>query len=87
MLLTDAHPNQRQVCIVTGKHWETDSTGGLSQDTVPATMLCVGGGYIGLELGTFYSKVGSKVTVVEARSYRDWETSSQSRYGPVSQSR
>ncbi|MBU6153458.1 MAG: dihydrolipoyl dehydrogenase [Bdellovibrionales bacterium] len=43
-----------------------DSTGGLSQDTVPATMLCVGGGYIGLELGTFYSKVGSKVTVVEA---------------------
>ena len=43
-----------------------DSTGGLSQDTVPGTMLCVGGGYIGLELGTFYSKVGSKVTVVEA---------------------
>ena len=43
-----------------------DSTGGLSQDTVPGTLLCVGGGYIGLELGTFYSKVGSKVTVVEA---------------------
>ena len=43
-----------------------DSTGGLSQDTVPGTLLCVGGGYICLELGTFYSKVGSKVTVVEA---------------------
>ena len=43
-----------------------DSTGGLSQDALPATLLCVGGGYIGLELGTFYSKVGSKVTIVEA---------------------
>ena len=43
-----------------------DSTGGLSQDAVPAKLLCVGGGYIGLELGTFYAKVGSKVTVVEA---------------------
>jgi dihydrolipoamide dehydrogenase len=43
-----------------------DSTGGLSQDAVPGTLLCVGGGYIGLELGTFYAKVGSKVTVVEA---------------------
>jgi dihydrolipoamide dehydrogenase len=43
-----------------------DSTGGLAQDVVPGTLLCVGGGYIGLELGTFYAKVGSKVTVVEA---------------------
>ncbi len=43
-----------------------DSTGGLSQDAVPSTLLCVGGGYIGLELGTFYAKVGAKVTVVEA---------------------
>jgi dihydrolipoamide dehydrogenase len=43
-----------------------DSTGGLSQDQVPEKLLCVGGGYIGMELGTFYSKVGSKVTIVEA---------------------
>ncbi len=43
-----------------------DSTGGLSQNAAPATMLCVGGGYIGMELGTFYAKVGTKVTVVEA---------------------
>ena len=43
-----------------------DSTGGLSQETRPETLLCVGGGYIGLELGTFYAKVGTKVTVVEA---------------------
>ncbi len=43
-----------------------DSTGALELKQVPKTMLCIGGGYIGLELGTFYAKVGSKVTVVEA---------------------
>lgn len=43
-----------------------DSTSALEQTTLPKTMLCIGGGYIGLELGTFYAKVGTKVTVVEA---------------------
>jgi dihydrolipoamide dehydrogenase len=43
-----------------------DSTGALTLQAVPKTMLCIGGGYIGLELGTFYAKVGTKVTVVEA---------------------
>ncbi|MBS1961719.1 MAG: dihydrolipoyl dehydrogenase [Bdellovibrionales bacterium] len=43
-----------------------DSTSALSQDEQPETMLCIGGGYIGLELGTFYAKIGTKVTVVEA---------------------
>lgn len=43
-----------------------DSTGALALKEKPATMLCIGGGYIGLELGTFYSKIGTKVTVVEA---------------------
>lgn len=43
-----------------------DSTGGLSQNEAPKTLLCVGGGYIGMELGTFYAKVGTKVTIVEA---------------------
>ena len=43
-----------------------DSTGGLDQDRLPGTLLCVGGGYIGMELGTFYAKVGTKVTIVEA---------------------
>ena len=32
---------------------------------VPERLLVVGGGYIGLELGTFYAKLGAKVTVVE----------------------
>jgi dihydrolipoamide dehydrogenase len=43
-----------------------DSTGALAQTEIPKTMLCIGGGYIGLELGTFYAKIGTKVTVVEA---------------------
>ena len=43
-----------------------DSTGGLDQQALPGTLLCVGGGYIGMELGTFYAKVGTKVTIVEA---------------------
>jgi dihydrolipoamide dehydrogenase len=42
-----------------------DSTGALSLTEQPKSMLCIGGGYIGLELGTFYSKIGTEVTVVE----------------------
>jgi len=42
-----------------------DSTGGLSLEEVPETLLVVGGGYIGLELGTVYASLGSQVTLVE----------------------
>lgn len=42
------------------------STGALALTEVPATLAVVGGGYIGLELGTAFAKLGSKVTVVEA---------------------
>ena len=43
-----------------------DSTGALALGAVPARMIVIGGGYIGLELGMCYAKFGSKVTVVEA---------------------
>jgi len=43
-----------------------DSTGALALDAVPARMIVIGGGYIGLELGMAYAKLGTKVTVVEA---------------------
>ncbi len=43
-----------------------DSTGALALAEVPKRMVVVGGGYIGLELGQVYAKLGSKVTVVEA---------------------
>jgi len=42
-----------------------DSTSGLELPDVPKSLLVVGGGYIGLELGTVYATLGSKVSVVE----------------------
>ena len=42
-----------------------DSTTALELPDVPNRLLIVGGGYIGLELGTVYAALGSKVTVVE----------------------
>jgi dihydrolipoamide dehydrogenase len=41
------------------------STGALELDHVPETMIVVGGGVIGLELGSVWSRLGTKVTVVE----------------------
>jgi dihydrolipoamide dehydrogenase len=42
-----------------------DSTSGLDLPDIPKTLLVVGGGYIGLELGSVYAALGTKVTVVE----------------------
>ncbi len=42
-----------------------DSTGALDLPDIPKSLLVVGGGYIGLELGTVYARLGSAVTVVE----------------------
>jgi dihydrolipoamide dehydrogenase len=42
-----------------------DSTSGLDIPDVPKSLLVIGGGYIGLELGTVYATLGSKVSVVE----------------------
>ncbi len=42
-----------------------DSTGALALADVPGSLLVVGGGYIGLEMGTVYAALGSKVSVVE----------------------
>jgi len=42
-----------------------DSTGALLLADIPQSLLVVGGGYIGLELGTVYAALGSAVSVVE----------------------
>ncbi len=42
-----------------------DSTVALDLPDIPPTLLVIGGGYIGLELGTVYATLGSRVTVVE----------------------
>jgi dihydrolipoamide dehydrogenase len=42
-----------------------DATAALDLEEIPKKLLVIGGGYIGLELGTVYAALGSKVTVVE----------------------
>ena len=42
-----------------------DSTTALEIPNIPASLLVIGGGYIGLELGSVYAALGSKVTLVE----------------------
>ena len=42
-----------------------DSTGALELPDIPKSLLVVGGGYLGLELGSVYAALGTKVTVVE----------------------
>ena len=41
------------------------STGALSFDKVPKKLAVIGGGYIGLEMGSVWSRLGSEVTVIE----------------------
>jgi dihydrolipoamide dehydrogenase len=42
-----------------------DSTGALLMPDIPGKLLVIGGGYIGLEIGTVYAALGTQVTVVE----------------------
>ncbi|MGH7002628.1 MAG: dihydrolipoyl dehydrogenase, partial [Alphaproteobacteria bacterium] len=41
------------------------STGAIALEDVPKTMIVIGAGYIGLEMGSVWSRLGAKVTVVE----------------------
>ncbi len=41
------------------------STGAISLDKVPKKLVVIGGGYIGLEMGSVWSRLGSDVTIVE----------------------
>lgn len=45
-----------------------DSTAALNLEDIPGSLLVVGGGYIGLELGSVYAALGTRVTVVEMLS-------------------
>lgn len=42
------------------------STGALALNKIPKHLVVIGGGYIGMEIGTYFSKIGAKVTIVEA---------------------
>jgi dihydrolipoamide dehydrogenase len=52
--------------FVFGEGPVVDSTGALALREVPARLVVLGGGYIGMEIGTLYAKLGSHVTIVEA---------------------
>src|SRR5262252_3891234 len=73
----EAEIEATSIVIATGSEssplrgFETDekrilsSTGALALDRVPERLVVIGGGYIGLELGSVWQRLGAKVTVVE----------------------
>jgi dihydrolipoamide dehydrogenase len=64
VLATGSHPTKIPSLSLDSPRM-LDSTSGLELPDVPKSMLVIGGGYIGLELGTVYATLGSKVSVVE----------------------
>jgi len=64
ILATGSHPTKVPTLALDSPRM-MDSTSGLELPDVPTSLLVVGGGYIGLELGSVYATLGSKVSVVE----------------------
>ena len=64
IVATGSHPTKIPVFDI-GSPNVVDSTGALEIDKVPKRFMVLGGGYIGLEMGTVYAALGSEVTVVE----------------------
>jgi dihydrolipoamide dehydrogenase len=65
VIATGARPVQIPSLPFDGRR-VVDSTGALAFSEVPQRLVVVGAGYIGMEIGTLYAKLGSKVTFVEA---------------------
>ncbi len=64
ILATGSHPTKIPTLSLDSPRM-MDSTSGLELPDVPPSLLVIGGGYIGLELGTVYAALGSRVSVVE----------------------
>ena len=64
ILATGSHPTKIPSLSLESPRM-MDSTSGLDLPDVPKSLLVIGGGYIGLELGSVYATLGSKVSVVE----------------------
>lgn len=64
ILATGSHPTRIPALSIDSPR-VLDSTGALDLPEIPKTMLVIGGGYIGLELGSVYAALGTKVSVVE----------------------
>ena len=64
IIATGSHPVRLETLDITSDHlW--DSTRALELASIPKRLLVIGGGYIGLELGTVYAAFGSRVQVAE----------------------
>ena len=64
MIATGSHPSNLPG-ITIDESRIVSSTGALSLETVPKKMLVIGAGYIGLELGTVWARLGAEVEVIE----------------------
>lgn len=64
LLATGSEPSPLPPLPFDGKHI-VSSTEALTFEKVPEQLIVVGGGYIGLELGSVWARLGSKVTVLE----------------------
>jgi dihydrolipoamide dehydrogenase len=67
IIATGSRPIELPAFKVDGVH-VLGSTEALALTAIPKKILVIGGGYIGLEIGTFLKKLGSEVVVVEATS-------------------
>lgn len=65
IIATGSAPIELPMAPFDGKNI-VDSTGALSFEKVPKHLVVVGGGVIGLELGSVWARLGAKVTVIEA---------------------
>ena len=64
IIATGSEPSSLPNVPIDGKRIIT-STEALSLPSVPETMLVIGGGIIGLEMGSVYARMGTKVAVIE----------------------
>ena len=55
----------RESALMQALHGVVDSTGALDIGKVPGKMAVIGGGVIGLEMGSVWSRLGAEVTVIE----------------------
>ena len=67
IIATGSEPNSlpESTGLATDEHYVVSSTGALSLREIPRRMMVIGGGVIGLELGSVYQRLGSEVTVIQ----------------------
>jgi dihydrolipoamide dehydrogenase len=67
IIATGSEPNGLPVAsgLATDEEFVVSSTGALALKKIPKKMVVIGGGVIGLEMGSVYQRLGTEVTVVQ----------------------